>query len=199
MIGGQYLTMWQLHNGSDRVSRLRGAAAYELVRTWGANTYVGSGGEQHVWIPPGRWWVQVINPVYPNVIDQLMEWQADGASIVVDVTFPLDQEGGTITGVLPDDDPLKTLDDEFSRSYWTDPEHIGQLKRAIRQADAVITPHDEWAPALHRLNSRVLVVADITDEANPLIPQTDIFLMGLYQAHTGNMTAYWVDRGMGAS
>jgi len=198
MIGGQYLTMWQLHNGIDRVSRLRGAAAYELVRTWGADVYIGAGGEQHVRIAPGRWWVQVVNPVYPEVIDQLAEWQADGASIVVDVTFPLDQEGGNITGTLPEDDPLKQLDDEFSRSYWTDPTHVGQLKRAIRQADAVITPHQEWASPLYALNPRVVVVGDITDEASPLIPQPDVFLMGLYRAHTGNITSYWVDKGMGA-
>lgn len=177
------LGMWQIHNGNDRASRVRGRAVYDEASSLGVAVKVGSElvTTRQELSQLSRLQVQLINPASADAVrfvDGLR--QITNTTVLVDVTFPFGDVASYI-GALPRDDPFAEWDDEVTRSFWTDPEHVRMLTMAIERADAVSTPFEDWSDRLRGMNDRVFVIPDLIDQDDPV--QVHRFAVQLHLAH----------------
>lgn len=177
--------MWQIHNGHDGASALRGRAVYEQAEALSASIHLGDGitSDDLLSVPVGaRLQVQVLNPSnlgMVRTIQLIRESPRFHGTVVVDVTFPIDNLDAVAGGLDPDD-PLYEHDNAVTRASWGEGSSMrAALYGAIRAADSIITPHEEWAVPLRAMHSRVQVVADLHDPAD-----TTRFALQLAIAHS---------------
>jgi hypothetical protein len=150
-----------------RVTHLRGWAAFETFSDAGISVRwpVRTGGTMSLKMGPGLLFVD--GGAIDNVDTILRTRESIGINrlrLVVDIHFPLMHPEQI--RAFPDGGDWANADedaDEITRAYWTDPKNRNLAFKLIESADAVTTPHLEWAVGLHHFNGNVFVLPDITD------------------------------------